>query len=269
MQHTRLFFLLFLLVFAHCTNTFAQQDTVPAEEYYDEEEAFQDEEVYTDEYEEQPASRKLELTPVQLPVAYKDRKIKPATWNNLIRDEAFQYEEEETKQTANNSLGWWGKFVLALLGFFASAAGKIIIWLTVALLAIIIIFRIIKLNGNIFFARKDKKFGTAATDTADDYIPANWEQTIMEAAQAGNYRLAVRHGYRYLLFLLQEKELIQYQTAKTNYQYAYELAGTNLHKPFLQLTREYEYAWYGGFAIEKEQFEQYYQLVSKMKNNLS
>ncbi len=75
--------------------------------------------------------------------------------------------------------------------------------------------------------------------------------------------------HRYFLFLLQEKELIMYQTAKTNYQYAFELAGSNLHKPFIQLTREYEYAWYGGFAIEKAQFDRYYELVSKLKNELN
>src|SRR6218665_1718567 len=126
MQHTRLFFLLFLPVIAHCTKTFAQQDTLPAEEYYDVEEAYQEEEVYTDEYAEQPEDRKLELTPIQLPVAYKDRSVQQQTWNNLVQDKAFQYEEEK-EQPVNQSIGGWAKFILALIDFFASAGGKVII----------------------------------------------------------------------------------------------------------------------------------------------
>ncbi len=42
-------------------------------------------------------------------------------------------------------------------------------------------------------------------------------------------------------------------------------AGTSL---FIQLTRQYEYAWYGGFTVEREQFDAYYRLFTETKQGL-
>ncbi len=124
------------------------------------------------------------------------------------------------------------KILEAIFDFFSSSAGKALIWIVVSGIVLLLVFRIFKLNGNVLFARKDKKIGNNDGDgSADDYIPDNWEQSIADAAKAGNYRLAVRHSYRYLLNLLHENELIRFQTAKTNYQYSYELSGTRWHQP--------------------------------------
>jgi len=253
----------------------AQQDTTVQyvenpynQEAYDEETYEEDYADYTDE--EPVPIKKLEISEINSPLPHKDRNVTAQQWKNLTDDPTFTYTEEQPKARESAASDGWAKFMLSILEFFASSAGKVLLWVIVAILVLGIVLWIFKQNGNIFFARKDKKIGGDNIDEyADDFVPANWEQTIMDAAQQGDYRLAVRHGYRYFLFLLQEKELIKYQTAKTNYQYAFELAGSNLHKPFMQLTREYEYAWYGGFAIEKAQFDRYYELVSKLKNELN
>ena len=136
-------------------------------------------------------------------------------------------------------------------------------------LVLFIVFRVVKLNGNIFFSKKDKKIGNSSVDDLENYLPEDWEVVIKNAAQIGDYRLALRHSYRYMLSMLQSKALIQYQVAKTNYQYVFELNGTNFYKPFMQLTRDYEYAWYGGFEIEKAFFEKYYDTVSGLKSALN
>lgn len=211
-----------------------------------------------------PAFTKTEAFPSQ-----KARSVPATQWQKLTRDKAFQYEEEpEEKEPASNSA--WLNFFMAIFEFLTSTGGKILLAIIVAILVIWIVVRIFQLKGNIFFAKKDKKLGNGIVDElSDQYIPDNWEQAIQNAVNSGNYRLAVRHGYRYLLHLLQEKELIHFQTAKTNYQYAYELSGTRLHKPFLQLTRNYEYAWYGGFDIDRERFESYYHVITGIKNELN
>lgn len=248
--------------------TFAQQDsTADTYKEYEEEDFVTDDERDAAEAAEAPPVR---FSEINTPLPFKDRVISPGQWQSLTNDPAFAYEDEkpQVKKEDNASRGLL-KIVEAIVSFFGSVAGKTLIWIVVAALVLLIVFRIFKLNGNVLFARKDKKLGNGQDDeSADDYIPDDWEQSISAAAKAGNYRLAVRHGYRYLLSMLSEKELIQFQTAKTNYQYTYELSGTRWHQPFVQLTRQYEYAWYGGFDIEQEQFEAYYRLLSETRQGL-
>jgi hypothetical protein len=231
-----------------------------------EEEIYADEE-YTNEFAEGTDNRTV-ISPVEEPLQQKDRSIADAQWQELSNDPAFRYEEPKPKVEEQSSSAWL-RFFEAVFRFLESGGGKILLISLVALLIIYLIIRAIQLKGNIFFARKDKKLSNGEEDElSDHFIPDSWEKVIEDAAKAGNYRLAVRHSYRYLLSLLQDRELIRYQTAKTNYQYAYELTGTRIHQPFLQLTRGYEYAWYGGFPIAKERFEAYYQQIDNIKKDL-
>lgn len=242
--------------------TFAQEDSATID--YD---AYEQEEYVNSDAEE---SAKIPFSEVTPPLPFRDRAIDATEWKRLTADETFNYTDEKPeieKEPAGQDSGFL-KFMSELFAFFRSGAGKVLIWILVAGIVLLIVFRIVKLNGNVLFARKDKQLNKRLDETADDYIPENWEQSIADAAQAGNYRLAVRHGYRYLLNVLQEQGKVRFETAKTNYQYAFELSGTRLHQPFIQLTRQYEYAWYGGFDIGKEQFEAYYRLLTETRRSL-
>jgi flagellar basal body-associated protein FliL len=283
-RHLKILFILLLLVcsLSHSSNVGAwqtrqekeaqndqqpagtQEETAPNES---EQERYSDEEYtdeqYTDEEQNQSPFSEIITAPKRA-----ERKIAEDKWLKLTNDEAFRYEDPKP-EVKNEDISWWTKMFLNIFSFFASTAGNIIIIAIVVLIILVIVVRIVQLNGNVFFSKKDKKISQAETDElSDEYIPDDWEKVIREAAKAGNYRLAVRHGYRYLLSLLQEKNMITFQVAKTNYQYVFELAGTQLHKPFMQLTRDYEYAWYGGFNIEEDRFEDYYRKVTTIKKEL-
>jgi hypothetical protein len=233
---------------------------------HNEEEIYTDDE-YTDEYAEGTGNHTV-ISPVELPLQQKDRSLSDAQWQQLTKDPEFRYEDPKPEVQKESSSAWL-KFFEALFRFLESGGGKLLLISLVAILVIFLIVRFFQLKGNIFFAKKDKKISNGDQDElSDHFVPDRWEQVIEDAARNGNYRLAVRHSYRYLLSLLQDREIISYQTAKTNYQYAYELSGSKLHQPFLQLTRGYEYAWYGGFPIAKERFEAYYQQINSIKKDL-
>jgi hypothetical protein len=197
------------------------------------------------------------------------KKLDDASWEKLTNDPAFQYDDVKEKEVKpkDYSGSWWVKMFVNIFEFFSSMIGKGVIISIVVLIVLLLIARAFQLNGRIFFSKKDKKLHLNE-EHGDDYVPDNWEKEIADAAKAGNYRLALRHCYRYLLTSLQEKELIKYQVAKTNYQYVYELSGTNLHKPFMKLTRDYEYAWYGGFEINEDFYEGYYQMTQDIQKQL-
>ncbi|PSK92687.1 DUF4129 domain-containing protein [Taibaiella chishuiensis] len=215
-------------------------------------------------------ARPLHFSEISTPLPFRERAIDAAQWQKLSADDVFRYTDDqpEVKPAQQEEDSWFIRMLGSIFEFFRSAAGKALIWIVIAAFLLFLVFRIFKLNGNVLFARKDKKLQQHQDETADDYVPENWEQSIAEAAQAGNYRLAVRHGYRYLLHLMHEQGKIRFETAKTNYQYAYELSGSRWHQPFMQLTRQYEYAWYGGFDIGQEQYETYYRLLTETRRSL-
>lgn len=188
-------------------------------------------------------------------------------WAQLTKDPAFRY-EQPASPTTNPSASAWQRFWGKLFHFFASSNGKILIWAGVALLLVLLIVYILKQNGQLFFSKKDKHIATHTHTNDDEHIPEDWNRYIQDMADAGQYRMALRYGYRYLLELFGTKELLQLQPAKTNYQYLYELANSEWYAPFRQLTQQYEYAWYGGFEVNDQQFNTFYTRLMEVKQKL-
>lgn len=253
-------YITFIILFIAGSVAFAQTDGIQQNSEQEEEENLMSPEA--------PAMV-FPLHDVELPLEKEQRDITDLQWQRMTNDPAFAYDDPDKEdENIGEGPGIWSRIILAIAEFFASGAGMILLWVLLGLALVYIIFRMVKMKGNLFFARKDKKMANDADVYADEYVPEDWQQAIQEAADNGNYRLAVRHTYRYLLHLLSEKGKISYQTAKTNYQYAYELAGTGLYQPFLHMTRQYEYAWYGGFDLQRQQFDHYYSLLKNIQSGL-
>ncbi len=83
----------------------------------------------------------------------------------------------------------------------------------------------------------------------------NYSGEIYKAINAENYRLAIRLMYLHLLKDLSETGIIQYKQERTNNDYVMQLYSTPYYKSFFQLTRNFEYAWYGQFQIKIEVFK--------------
>lgn len=83
----------------------------------------------------------------------------------------------------------------------------------------------------------------------------NLEKLIATAVLQKNYRLAVRYHYVAMLKALREGELIVWRQQKTNAEYTTEIANTPFLEDFKQLTKLYEYSWYGDFSVSETQFK--------------
>ena len=88
-----------------------------------------------------------------------------------------------------------------------------------------------------------------ATEGEDIHAP-DLADRLAEAEAAGNYRLAVRLGYLQLLKHLTDGGLIAWQPDKTNQAYVRELAAhAVLQADFREITRQFEYVWYGELPL--------------------
>lgn len=77
---------------------------------------------------------------------------------------------------------------------------------------------------------------------------------IKKAVAEENYRLAVRYYFLLILQQLTKQEIISYEFAKTDEDYLGEIKQKPLQQQFRQLTRIYDFIWYGNFETSKEQF---------------
>jgi hypothetical protein len=92
------------------------------------------------------------------------------------------------------------------------------------------------------------------TEQPENIFEIDFETALAGSLVAADYRLAIRLLFLRLLKIMNEKKLIEYSTDKTNFDYLFHLNGTGLFNDFSVLIRNYEYAWYGKFRLNEQQY---------------
>jgi hypothetical protein len=129
-----------------------------------------------------------------------------------------------------------------------------------------IIFLILKLAGiNVIntFRRNPKASKLAYAEAEENIHEIDFDTEIERAVSVNNYRLAVRMLYLKSLKQLSDRGLIDWQLNKTNTAYINELTDAEQRETFKKLTYQFEYVWYGDFAINSDVFKN----ISLLFNN--
>ena len=99
---------------------------------------------------------------------------------------------------------------------------------------------------------------------SDNIYGIDFQNQIYQAIQRKDFRFAIRMMFLSTLRELADRNLIQYDEKRTNLDYLMQIQKTDYYKDFFQLTRNYEYTWYGkmdpgedGFSWIKSSFEQF------------
>lgn len=123
-------------------------------------------------------------------------------------------------------------------------------------LGLIVGFVVLKLMGieiTTLFGKKTKSLEIPYEAFGEDINKINYKEEIEKALNTRNYRLAVRLHYLQILKELSDKNLVKWQSNKTNRSYVYEVKHT-LRQSFEAITRQFDYVWYGNFTIEEQEF---------------
>ncbi len=180
------------------------------------------------------------------------------TWKNLkafayvkyldsllkAKKEKAKKKEDEMEYTPSSSSKSW------LDGILSSGGLQVFLWMIAAAFIVFILYKLFLTEGA--FRKTPKSVNTNKPGAEEEVITSdsNFETLIKQAVQTGNYRLAVRYQYLQSLHKLANKNLVELATDKTNYQYVKEIKNQNYQQQFAALTLNYEYVWYGEFAID-------------------
>ena len=209
--------------------------------------------------------------------AGEDHKISPADWHNLAGDKALNYKndiEALQKPPVPQDPGAFQKFIAKIIQFFSGNAGTVIVWTLVIGIIAYIVYQVFLSKDSFLFSKNAKKLKKEepAIEETEDISKTNWDALLRNAVDKQDLRLAVRYSYMWTLQLLQKKELISYRIDKTNFEYYRELSGAKQHaelsKVFRQLSRQYEYTWYGHFDISGARYNEYIDLFNHLKKQL-
>lgn len=159
-------------------------------------------------------------------------------------DGAFKKQQQQKKSGFNLSAGPAMQTLLWIL-IIAGFIGFLVIYLA---------------NSNASLFRKSRNLNIENDEhDTQDIFSINYQQSIREAEQKGDYRLAIRLMFLQLLRDLSDRNLLEYRQENTNSDYLVQLYNSPLYHPFASLARSYEYTWYGQFEIDHD-------LYSRIKN---
>lgn len=137
---------------------------------------------------------------------------------------------------------WVAELLATPSGEFAWKYG-IYAFLVVAL--VFVVLKLMQVDLTRAFGRAPRHAALSYDAETEDLHGLDLDTLLTQAEDARNYRLAVRLGYLRVLRQLSDKGLIRWQPDKTNHDYLYELPTGPLPEAFRELTRQFEYVWYG------------------------
>lgn len=211
---------------------------------------------------EQPAndSSRLEL-----------RNFSASSIDKYKKDKAFIYNVETIEQPSLWDR-FWAWFWQKIRDIMSTKEGEntvytVLIIFGVAALAFLV-FKISRMNKTNLFSKGGN--GAMKYSVEEENINTiDFEGEIAKALQNGNYRLAIRMVYLQNLKLLSDKEIIDWQPNKTNYDYAGEIKVPAVKPLFMRLTDIFEYAWYGNASTGNDVYVLMREKFIEIKNTLN
>ena len=137
--------------------------------------------------------------------------------------------------------------------FFSSIFG-IFFWIIAIGLFCFLVYRLFLSNSS-FLSRNKRNIASDITVVREENTN-DPDVLLRNAIKSGNFRLAVRYLYLQSLQRLSERNFIEINSNKTNYEYVAEMRKHKFANEFASLTLQYEYVWYGEYPVDERLFEQ-------------
>lgn len=189
-----------------------------------------------------------------------DKKLHEARMlDSLLKD----YEQKQALYNANNlnKISWLARLL-------TSPITKYFFWMLAGLFIIFVIYKLFISEGFFRLQSSSRKTLVQQPEMATNTTTPNYLLLIKQAEVDTNFRLATRYQYLHLLQKLDAASLISYLPHKTNSAYQRELAGKNHGEVFTNLTKNYEYCWYGKFELDEATYSKLAERFFKLNKQL-
>ncbi len=174
---------------------------------------------------------------------------------DLQTDHDYQYGNDAPPP--ENPIARFLQWLMRKIGDFLSSEAYQNIWQYVILagIAALVIYLLMKAEVLTFLFPKKVQSGSLDYENLGENIhEIDFDKAVDEAINQRNFRLAIRLLYLQTLKHLTDAGRIAYKPDKTNRQYVYDLANSPYQSDFENLTRQFEFVWYGDFPVDEARF---------------
>lgn len=145
---------------------------------------------------------------------------------------------------------------------------RIIAIVLIGFVLYVIIRFVLSRNGNWVFSKKSKKLNPEDRTITENIHELDLPSLIKNYEDKKEYRSALRYQFLYLLKLMTDKNMLEWDPEKTNRDYIRMLSGNALQSDFQKLSFVFENVWYGErtigeneYAIFRKQYQQTQQKI--------
>ncbi|MCT4013095.1 DUF4129 domain-containing protein [Elizabethkingia anophelis] len=145
---------------------------------------------------------------------------------------------------------------------------RIIAIVLIGFVLYVIIRFVLSRNGNWVFSKKSKKLNPEDRTITENIHELDLPSLIKNYEEKKEYRSAIRYQFLYLLKLMTDKNMLEWDPEKTNRDYIRMLSGNALQSDFQKLSFVFENVWYGErtigeneYAIFRKQYQQTQQKI--------
>ena len=180
-----------------------------------------------------------------------DDNLSESDWQKAVgkKDYTETYREIEPKEDKK-------KEASVPKNFNVGSIKTVVIVLIVAILIVLLIVLINYLLKIKTTHKVSNNFKVEEIDDPDQFKLSDLEQYLIEALEAGNYRLAVRIQFLMLIKALKENDYINWKKEKTNWDYLQEVKEFSFHADFKYLIKVFEKVWYANYSIKRDTYDQ-------------
>ncbi|WP_179337874.1 DUF4129 domain-containing protein [Winogradskyella ludwigii] len=150
---------------------------------------------------------------------------------------------------------WESIFGVGTASGFIYFIFRILPYLLLAFLIFLLVRFFLKVNSNNLITKAKQQGSILFTEEEQIIKNEDIPALIKDAIDQKNFRLAIRYYYLLSLKHLTEGDRISWQPQKTNEDYIKEITINHLKVDFKNITRIYDYVWYGEFNVDVVKFE--------------
>jgi Domain of unknown function (DUF4129) len=173
-------------------------------------------------------------------------------------DKDFQYRQHITEGMSVWDRFWrwfWNKVDALMQRNGVKTGMKVLMYVVAALILIYAILRFMGMEKVMLWISGNKAVNPAFDIKEDNIYGIDFTQALEEAVAQGRFREATRLHYLKTLRILSDLGRINWTKQKTNIDFVQDLTGTDLSHGFVDITRIYEYAWYGEFPVSEKEYQ--------------
>lgn len=186
------------------------------------------------------------------------RKIPAEELQKLYADDDYNYIRTSTtapKTVWERFKEWfWEKIISLFSNKTGSMTIRIIKYIVVAAAIFFVVFLLLKNDARSLFYKRGASVSGNFMESVEDIQEIDFDKRIAEEVARRDFRKAIRLYFLKVIKELNQHQLIHWKQDKTNTDYLKELKNGSYYQQFAELSRLYEYIWYGDFKLDEENF---------------